>query len=107
MNNTRERRQTIKRSIIIIISIFILLFFTSVLINQLEYYYTMSGTISNINNNTNVITIEDITGNLWTIEDTVNNYHINDNVKIKFYNNLTDTNRLDDIIEKVTIVNMK
>lgn len=107
MNNTREKRQTIKKSIIITISIFILLFFTSILINQLEYYYTMDGTILNINNNTNIITIEDITGNLWTIEDTVNNYCINDNVKIKFYNNLTDTNRLDDIIEKVMIVNMK
>lgn len=107
MNNTKERRQTVTKFIIITISIFILLFFTFVLINQLEYYYTMNGTISNINNNTNVITIEDITRNLWTIEDTVNNYCINDNVKIKFYNNLTDTNRLDDIIEKVTIVNMK
>lgn len=104
MNNTKERKQTVKRFIITTISIFILLFFTFVLINQLEYYYTMNGTILNIDNNTNIITIEDITGNLWNIEDTTNNYFINDNVKIKFYNNLTDTNRLDDIIEKITII---
>ena len=104
MNNTREKRQTITKFIIMTISIFILLFFTFVLINKLEYYYTMNGTILNIDSNTNIITIEDITGNLWDIEDTTNNYCINDNVKIKFYNNLTDTNRLDDIIEKVTII---
>ena len=101
-----DKRGRINKTIskeIIIISTIIVFIFSFITVNNLEHYYTIEGEIIKINDNTHIVTIEDITGNLWEIEDT--NYNINDNVKIKFFNNLTDSNRLDDIIEEVVIIN--
>lgn len=103
MSKRGRINKTINKEIIIIISTIIVFIFSFIIVNNLEHYYTIEGKIIKINDNTNIVTIEDITENIWEIEDT--NYNTNDNVKIRFFNNLTDSNRLDDIIEEVVIIN--
>lgn len=103
MSKRGRINKTINKEIIIIISTIIVFIFSFIIVNNLEHYYTIEGKIIETNDNTNIVTIEDITGNIWEIEDT--NYNTNDNVKIKFFNNLTDSNRLDDIIKEVVIIN--
>lgn len=103
MSKRGRINKTINREIIIMINTIIIIILSFIIVNNLEHYYTIEGKIIKTNDNTNVVTIEDITGNIWEIEDT--NYNINDSVKIKFFNNLTDSDRLDDIIEEVVIIN--
>ena len=103
MSKRGRINKTISKEIIIIVSTIIVFIFSFIIVNNLEHYYTIEGKIIKINDNTNIVTIEDITGNIWEIEDT--NCNTNDSVKIKFFNNLTDSNRLDDIIEEVVIIN--
>lgn len=62
-------------------------------------YYTTDGVIREVENG--VVTVEDRAGHLWDFEGF--GYHKGDNVTIKFYDNGTDTERIDDKIVDVFV----
>ncbi len=66
---------------------------------HLDATYTMKGTIYSINGNE--ITLEDITGNLFSYYGDTDNLHIGQTCKVKFDHNGTESNRHDDIILSV------
>ena len=83
-----------KNKIILIICLFILM-----LGCHLDATYTMKGTVYSINGNK--ITLEDITGNLFSYYGDTDNLHIGQACKVKFDHNGTENNRKDDIILSV------
>lgn len=66
---------------------------------HLDETYTMKANIYSINGNE--ITLEDITGNLFSYYGDTDNLYIGQTCKIKFDHNGTEGNRKDDIILSV------
>lgn len=93
MKNKREVRNMIIAICLIIVVCVIMLIITKV-----EREYSMDGFI--VEKHGNVFTVEDTTGNLWDFE-SEEEYYINDNVKVRFNDNCTTNNRIDDIIIEV------
>ena len=83
-----------KKYIIDIIILFILLIGF-----HMDATYTMKANIYSINGNE--ITLEDITGNLFSYYGDTDNLHIGQACKVKFDHNGTENNRKDDIILSV------
>lgn len=83
-----------KNKIILIICLFILFIGC-----HLDATYTMKANIYSINGNE--ITLEDITGNLFSYYGDTDNLHIGQACKVKFDHNGTENNRHDDIILSV------
>ena len=81
-------------SFILFISVIILV---PAVAETIETYYSMDGVIINVNSDE--ISVEDSTGNIWTFFG--KEYSINDEVRIIFFNNHTDNTRVDDKIIKV------
>lgn len=65
-----------------------------------ETHYNATGNVKTIENGHAVI--YDDTGNIWEYKD--DSLRIGDKVKLKIFNNGTDTIKHDDVIEKVTKV---
>lgn len=63
----------------------------------IENYYSMDGIIINVNSDE--VSVEDSTGNIWTFFE--KGYFIGDEVRIIFFNNHTDNTRVDDKIMRV------
>lgn len=63
----------------------------------IENYYSMNGVIINVNSDE--VSVEDSTGNIWTFFE--KGYSIGDEVRIIFFNNHTDNTRVDDKIMRV------
>ena len=63
----------------------------------IENYYSMNGVIINVNSDE--VSVEDSTGNIWTFSE--KGYSIGDEVRIIFFNNHTDNIRVDDKIMRV------
>ena len=59
--------------------------------------YTQYATVLSVDDNETLFV--DAIGDVWSVYDT--NYHKDETVKIKFFNNCTDNTRNDDIILKV------
>lgn len=83
-----------KNKIILIVCLFILM-----LGCHLDATYTMKAEVYSINRNE--ITLEDITGNLFSYYGDTDNLHIGQTCKVKFDHNGTENNRHDDIILSV------
>ena len=66
---------------------------------HLDATYTMKANIYSINRNE--ITLEDITGNLFSYYGDTENLHIGQTCKVKFDHNGTENDREDDIILSV------
>lgn len=66
---------------------------------HLDATYTMKANIYSINGNE--ITLEDITGNLFSYYGDTDNLHIGQTCKVKFDHNGTENDRKDDIILSV------
>ena len=66
---------------------------------HLDATYKMDATVYSINGNE--ITLEDVTGNLFSYYGDTDNLHIGQTCKIKFDHNGTESNREDDIILSV------
>ena len=66
---------------------------------HLDATYTMKANIYSINGNE--ITLEDITGNLFSYYGDADNLHIGQTCKVKFDHNGTESNRKDDRIVSV------
>lgn len=82
--------------------IFILCFFALIILLigcHYEATYTMKAEVYSINGNE--ITLEDITGNLFSYYGDTDNLYIGQTCKIKFDHNGTESNREDDIILSV------
>ena len=59
--------------------------------------YTQYATVLSVDDNETLFV--DAIGDIWSVDDT--NYHKDEIVKIKFFNNCTDNTRKDDVILKV------
>lgn len=66
---------------------------------HLDATYKMDATVYSINGNE--ITLEDVTGNLFSYYGDTNNIHIGQACKVKFDHNGTESNRYDDRIVSV------
>ena len=64
---------------------------------NIESHYKITAEVVKVENGS--VFYEDVTGNIW--EEKTDGYEVGDMVKIKFYNNHTDSTREDDVIEKV------
>lgn len=71
-------------------------------VGHIESHYMQTGTITATDSNTEEVTVVDETGNEWTFYGT--GYTENDKVRIKFYTNHTDSNRKDDTIKNVKVL---
>lgn len=83
-----------KNKIILIVCLFIL-----ILGCHLDETYTMKAEVYSINGNE--ITLEDITGNLFSYYGDTDNLQIGQTCKVKFDHNGTESNRKDDIVLSV------
>lgn len=83
-----------KSKIILVLCLFILIIGC-----HLDATYTMKAEVYSINENE--ITLEDITGNLFSYYGDTDNLHIGQTCKVKFDHNGTESNRKDDIILSV------
>ena len=98
------KRETIKRTITttMMITMIVILF---VIINITETHYNRKGFVSYIDRCNDVITIEDVTGNVWEWEGDTERFNVGDNVVLKMFNNCTDLEIKDDEILKITLDN--
>jgi hypothetical protein len=86
------------RKVLITVLVVLVVVFVGIVYNDVMNYYDMNGTVYSIEGDT--IVLLDKTDNLWEIDYT-DALKVGDDVKITFYTNRTDNERIDDKIVSI------
>ena len=95
-------RETVKKVITVCLAIAAFIFILGIS-SRIEHNYTMGGWVHAVNGN--VVTVEDIKGHLWDwVEEEGATYIKGQKVEISFYDNCSDSYRIDDTITGLTLL---
>ena len=93
----RRKARRIRRNIIEIILLHFCFIILPGIAGAIECHYNHDAIVTEVNGDD--VLFEDSTGNLWEYEE--EGYKVGDKVRLTFYTNHTDNNRLDDEITKI------